>query len=258
MVELPLHASKDMREEALAEYGPGLYFLNNGYREIRTRAGHNSWSVDHGVRVWLMDGVAGIACAEEAVGRAEADAEVQRLVAQMTPWAPAVAALARADRLAASHDRIVQLRDEITRDTPNERIDWLLDRHPGLLTADERKLWWSHRQKIYNGLSVKATAVHGESLDARTEAMAAVPPRGALPPTPNSWAVPGSGPITQLWTRPLMELCAQAWAAARDEVEDSRGPMVRWAVDGGMSKSQLHQLTGMSRATIDRYLDQSK
>ncbi|MGV9269495.1 hypothetical protein ACWDRR_33070 [Kitasatospora sp. NPDC003701] len=151
----------------------------------------------------------------------------------------------------------MQLRDEVTRDTSDEQIDWLLDRYAGLLTADERKLWWAHLQKIYNGLSVKTAAVHGESLDARTEAMVAVPSRGALPPTPDNWQmfVSADRPAL-LWPQPLIELCTQAWAAARDEVENSWGPMVRWAVGTGMSKSRLHQLTGMSRATIDRYLDQ--
>ncbi len=255
MVELPLHTGKDMREEALAEYGPGLYFLNNGFQQIHTSAGYDSWSVDHGVRVWLMDGTEAIACAQEVVGRAEADAEVERLVAQMTPWAPVVAALARAGCLAARHSRIVKLRNEITRDTPVEQIDWLLDHYAGLLDADERKLWWSHIQKIHNGLTAKAVAVDSERLDARTDAMAVVPPRSALPPAPNSWQMsPGSPAV--LWTQPVVELCAQAWAAARDEVEDSRGPMVRWAIGSGMGKSELHQLTGMSRTTIDRYLEQ--
>ncbi|MFJ1936849.1 hypothetical protein ACIOGZ_29845 [Kitasatospora sp. NPDC088160] len=262
MVELPLHTSKDMREEALAEYGPGPYFLNNGFREFGGSGFHSARSVRHGVRVWLMDGAEAVACAQEEVGRAAADAEVERLVEQMTPWAPAVVALARADCLAASHDKIVKLRNEITRDTPREQIEWLLDRYPGLLTSDERRLWHAHIQKIHTGLSVKAAAVHGESLDARSEAMAAVPPRGALPPlgtlppTPDNWLVADSGPVARSWTRPLLELCALAWAAARDEVVDSRGPMVRWAVGAGMGKSELHQLTGMSRATIDRYLDQ--
>ncbi|CAM5281570.1 hypothetical protein BOQ63_001390 (plasmid) [Streptomyces viridifaciens] len=255
MVELPLHTSKDMREEALAEYGPGLYFLNNGFREFGGSGFHSARSVQHGVRVWLMDGIDAVACAQEVVGRAEADAEVERLVAQMTPWAPAVAALARADRLDASHDKILKLSDEITRDTPDEQIDWLLDCYPGLLTSGERRLWHAHIQKVRNGLSIKAMVVHGESLDLRAEAMSALPPLGTLPPTPDNWVATDSGHVARSWTRPLLELCAQAWAAARDEVEDSRGPMVRWAVGAGMGKSQLHQLTGMSRATIDRYLD---
>lgn len=78
MVEPPLRTSKDMREEALAEYGPGPSFLSNGYREF----GGSGW---HSAR-----------CTQEEVGRAaadaEADAEVERLVTQMIPWAPAVAA----------------------------------------------------------------------------------------------------------------------------------------------------------------------
>jgi hypothetical protein len=43
-----------------------------------------------------------------------------------------------------------------------------------------------------------------------------------------------------------------AWAAERDAVSSRRDEVVRAAVDAGLSKSEVHRLTGMARTTIDR------
>ncbi|MFE2911390.1 hypothetical protein [Kitasatospora indigofera] len=255
MTELPLHTSRDMRPEALEEYGPGLYFLDRGFQEVHTPAGVNAWSVDHALTVWLMQGGTGVARAQSVVARDEADDELQRLLAEIDPWVSAIAVLARADRRAAEHDRLVRLRGETERDTPQDEIDWMLDRYPGLLDAEERKIWWAYLPKIDAGLAMMADAIRTELIDLRAQAAAALP--SGLPTTPDSWIVPGTaGPFPTTWTPLLTKLRATSWAAARDEVEETRGPLARWAVASGMSKAQLHQLTGMSRATIDRYLAQ--
>ena len=43
-----------------------------------------------------------------------------------------------------------------------------------------------------------------------------------------------------------------ARAAEQDAVGSRRDEVVRAAVDAGLSKSEVHRLTGMARTTIDR------
>jgi hypothetical protein len=42
------------------------------------------------------------------------------------------------------------------------------------------------------------------------------------------------------------------WAADHDAVGRRRDEVVRAAVDAGLSKSEVHRVTGMARTTIDR------
>jgi hypothetical protein len=43
-----------------------------------------------------------------------------------------------------------------------------------------------------------------------------------------------------------------SWAAEQDAVSGRRDQVVRAAVAAGLSKSEVHQLTGIARTTIDR------
>ena len=43
-----------------------------------------------------------------------------------------------------------------------------------------------------------------------------------------------------------------AWAAEQDSVASRRDEVVRAAVDAGVSKIEVHRLTGIARTTIDR------
>ena len=43
-----------------------------------------------------------------------------------------------------------------------------------------------------------------------------------------------------------------AWAAERRAVAGRRDEVVRAAVDAGLSKAEVHRLTGIARTTIDR------
>ena len=43
-----------------------------------------------------------------------------------------------------------------------------------------------------------------------------------------------------------------AWAAEQDAVDRRRDEVVRAAIGAGVSKSEVHRLTGMARTTIDR------
>lgn len=46
-----------------------------------------------------------------------------------------------------------------------------------------------------------------------------------------------------------------AWAAERAAVASRRDDVVRAAVDAGVSKIEIHRLTGIARTTIDRIVD---
>jgi hypothetical protein len=45
-----------------------------------------------------------------------------------------------------------------------------------------------------------------------------------------------------------------AWAAEQDAVASRRDEVVRAAVDAGVSKIEVHRLTGIARTTIDRII----
>ena len=60
--------------------------------------------------------------------------------------------------------------------------------------------------------------------------------------------------MTELTVRQAREMLA-VWAAEQDAVGSRRGEVVRAAVDAGLSKSEVHRLTGIARTTIDRILE---
>jgi hypothetical protein len=57
--------------------------------------------------------------------------------------------------------------------------------------------------------------------------------------------------VTELTVRQARQMLA-AWAAEHDAVGSRRDKAVRAAIDAGLSKSEVHRLTGMARTTIDR------
>jgi hypothetical protein len=59
--------------------------------------------------------------------------------------------------------------------------------------------------------------------------------------------------VTELTVRKAREMLA-AWAAEQDAVGSRRDEVVRAAIDAGVSKSEVHRLTGIARTTIDRIL----
>jgi hypothetical protein len=59
--------------------------------------------------------------------------------------------------------------------------------------------------------------------------------------------------MTELTLRQARELLA-AWAAERDAVTARRDEVVRAAVSAGVSKSEVHRLTGIARSTLDRII----
>ena len=57
--------------------------------------------------------------------------------------------------------------------------------------------------------------------------------------------------MTELTVRQAREMLA-AWAAEQDAVAGRRDEVVQAAVDAGLSKAEVHRLTGIARTTIDR------
>ena len=59
--------------------------------------------------------------------------------------------------------------------------------------------------------------------------------------------------VKELTVRQAREMLA-GWAAEQDAVGSRRDEVVRAAIDAGLSKSEVHRLTGIARTTIDRIL----
>ena len=60
--------------------------------------------------------------------------------------------------------------------------------------------------------------------------------------------------VKELTVRQAREMLA-GWAAEQDAVGSRRDEVVRAAIDAGLSKSEVHRLTGIARTTIDRILE---
>jgi hypothetical protein len=59
--------------------------------------------------------------------------------------------------------------------------------------------------------------------------------------------------MTELTVRQAREMLT-AWAAEEDAVAGRRDEIVRAAVHAGLSKAEVHRLTGIARTTIDRIM----
>ena len=57
--------------------------------------------------------------------------------------------------------------------------------------------------------------------------------------------------MTELTVRQAREMLT-AWADEQDAVAGRRDEVVQAAVDAGLSKAEVHRLTGIARTTIDR------
>jgi hypothetical protein len=59
--------------------------------------------------------------------------------------------------------------------------------------------------------------------------------------------------VTELTVRQARQMLT-AWAAERDAVDSRRDEVIRSAIEAGLSKSEVHRLTGIARTTIDRII----
>jgi hypothetical protein len=61
--------------------------------------------------------------------------------------------------------------------------------------------------------------------------------------------------MPELTVRQAREVLA-AWVSERRSVAGRRDDVIRIAVQAGLSKAEVHRLTGIARTTIDRILGQ--
>jgi hypothetical protein len=59
--------------------------------------------------------------------------------------------------------------------------------------------------------------------------------------------------VTELTVRQAREMLT-AWAAEQDAVAARRDEVVGAAIEAGLSKAEVHRLTGIARTTVDRIL----
>jgi hypothetical protein len=57
--------------------------------------------------------------------------------------------------------------------------------------------------------------------------------------------------MTELTVRQAREMLTE-WAAQQDAVVSRRDEVVKAAIAAGLSKTEVHRLTGIARTTIDR------
>jgi DNA invertase Pin-like site-specific DNA recombinase len=62
--------------------------------------------------------------------------------------------------------------------------------------------------------------------------------------------------MPELTVRQAREMLA-AWVSERQSVTERRDDVVRIAFQAGLSKAEVHRLTGIARTTIDRILVQA-
>jgi len=63
--------------------------------------------------------------------------------------------------------------------------------------------------------------------------------------------------MPELTVRQARDVLAE-WAADRHAVQRKRDEVVLAAVEAGLSKSEVHRLTGIARTTIDRIVTASR
>lgn len=57
--------------------------------------------------------------------------------------------------------------------------------------------------------------------------------------------------------RETSEFSLTWWAERQRELNETRNGLVRQALDWGLSKHRIHQLSGIARTTIDRIISES-
>ena len=61
--------------------------------------------------------------------------------------------------------------------------------------------------------------------------------------------------VEELTLRQARELLS-GWRTEQDAVTSRRDEVIRAAVAAGLSKSEIHRITGIARTTIDRIIDE--
>ncbi|MFI8932516.1 hypothetical protein ACIG3E_33245 [Streptomyces sp. NPDC053474] len=241
---------------------PGLHIVRTEYGEFHTRAGYSQWVIDTGTAVYLHDGGTTLAVAELIDDRSAQPRLQAAAIAEIAPWAQTIAHLVHSWHLADRQDALANLLrtrgyiDVYREDEFEVRREWdptawtekinrfATDDDPTNLTGD------------HLGAAITAR-LERERIAARKAAASALPLADEpLPPLTSTWER-ADGPrlprTQQPWHGPILPLVVQRWQNSDEGLR--RGSLVHWAIASGISKAELHRVSGIARTTINRFLE---
>ncbi|MEU2354388.1 hypothetical protein ABZ599_15720 [Streptomyces misionensis] len=252
----------------------GLY-LSARHGQITWQEGGGTWQAT-GATVWLMDGRRPLATREiESPNRLDSEAWWERQRGQITPWARTLRPLARitgprqaAEAMQHTRDRLQEgqrwgfgsiereLVEEIEAAALPEEIEAAraeLPTGPSVLglppvQPDPITFWSAVARRVVSRLSRTVT-------DYQRVALTLAPDIEEHGADLRGWQCPRhtygwQGDGADLAAIVARELLA-GWAA----VNSQRDPLLKWSIGSAeVSKTRAHELTGLSRTTIDRVL----
>lgn len=229
------------------------------YQEFETpyRGGYN---ISYGGYVTLRNAdkqaIARIAVRVERRGNLETAQEAT--VRELEPWAPAILKFAAATQIG---NRAIEVRhagesyfetqDEGWSESQDEELVKLAGFVLQHATPEERSTTdaiWALAENVANRLDAERQDLTREATNALPDAAA-----GPIPDMDEEWQQ-----VDQLhylpWLNPLRAAVMDRWAKDGNIGRDN---MIKWAVDHGASKADLHRRTGIARTTINRVLGET-
>lgn len=232
------------------------------------REGDGTWRA-HGVRLQLMDGPTPLAvCALEVAGTLAAEERGEQEAQAIEPWVSPLRYLHVTNGLRSSLAAARRLLDEATYlaeeggmlDRPDEEALYSMASEQEI--ADARAVV---RTQPVAGLMVETSAAETDralaatvvrrltaQVDKGLRCTYAHAPDPAAHPIHPAWEVPGlAGTAGESLARRLARQMLAGWASARD----GRDPLITWAVrEAELTRTEVQQVTGVSRSTINRLL----
>ena len=216
---------------------------------------HGTWKA-HGVRLDLMDGPTRLAICKLEVPQSKAEDRAKAVTEEIEPWGHALRALAAVAEVRARQARLVPLMVAAEEAEQNmwQVEDYVRDELVGYATPTEIEAAKSGGAYEWAGMPLARliAARWRDELAARHRELLAAAPDVTSHPIHPAWEQPPLFGVTGVSTAQVMarELLA-AWAVVRD----LRDPLITWAVgEAGVTRTQVHQATGVSRSTINRLL----
>lgn len=230
----------------------GVHIVTGPYGQATRPHGFGT-DVLNGGHVWLFNGPRMLACSIAAAGYDRYDAAMAAEVAEIQPWAHSISHLDQAGQLG---DRAMSLGILMQADEIGDRDRWAEQVLAYALRAelptgpDSRSLLPADRAR-HAGPRAAARLAAAER-EQRDAAARALPPAHLdLPVLTDSWT-PWQWPEDP-WRDELARLVYWRYRTQQPDTA-ARNRVIRWAIDSGLPKAELHRGTGVSRATIDRVL----
>jgi hypothetical protein len=216
---------------------------------------HGTWQA-HGVRLDLMDGTRPLALCKLEVPPAKAEERARAVADGIAPWVEALRRLAAVAEVRACLARLVPLMTAAEEAETNgwELEEYVQDELLGYATPQEVEQAKADGAFEWAGapLAKLIASRWRQDLSVGLRALLAAAPDTASSPIHPAWEQPALLGVTGVSTAQTMarELLA-AWAAVRD----MRDPLISWAVrDASLTRTQVQQITSVSRTTINRLL----